>query len=94
MFARENGDHVRADLVCRIAVGRDAIGADDNRINLSALHYVTSHVVGDDRYGNVVFRQLPCGQSQSLEEWSRFIGDDRDLLPASRAPRMTPSAVP
>ena len=61
VFSREHGDHVRADLVCRIAVGSDAIGADDNRIDLSALHHVTSHVVGDHCHRNVVFRQFPGG---------------------------------
>ena len=81
----EHGDHVRSDLVGGIAVGGDAVGADDYGINFPPLHYMSRHVVGDDRDRNIVFGQLPCGQAQALQKRPRLVGDDRHAF--SRIPR-------
>jgi hypothetical protein len=57
----EHGNHVSSDLVCSVAVGSDAIGADYNCIDFPALHHVTGHVVSDHCDRNVVLRQFPRG---------------------------------
>ncbi len=61
MLFREHRDHVSPNLVRGVAVGRDAIRADDYATNFALLHDMTGHVVGNDGDGDVVFGQLPCG---------------------------------
>ena len=81
MLSSEHGDHVRANLVGRIAVSRDAIGADDDAINLALLHDVPGHVVRNHGDWNVVLREFPSRQSRALEKRSRLISIDVDLFP-------------
>jgi hypothetical protein len=66
VLAGEDGHHVGADLVGRVAVGGDAVCADDDAVDLAALHDVPGHVVGDDGDGNLVLLQLPRGQARAL----------------------------
>ena len=80
MRVREHGDGVRADLVRRIAVCGDAIGADDDGIECTALKKMSGHVVGDERDVDVVLLQLPRGESRTLQVRSRFIGEDGDAF--------------
>src|SRR5207244_13240436 len=42
---REHREAVRADLVGDVAVGRNAIGADDDYVHFTAAHQVASHAV-------------------------------------------------
>jgi len=80
VFAREDCHHVSPDLVCRVAIRCNAIRADNDGINFSTLHHVTSHVVRDHGHGNVVFRELPRCKSKTLEKRSRLVRDHSNLF--------------
>ena len=90
----QHGDAVGADLVGGVAVGGDAVGADDDQVDQALAHQRAGHVVGDHRRVDVSFtsshavRRAPCrnGRVSSASTLTR--------LPASTAPRITPSAVP
>ena len=80
VLAREHGDGVRADLVCRVAVGRDAVGADNDEIDPPLLHQRAAHVVGDDRRLDAVTQELPRRQPGALQERPRLVGEHDDAL--------------
>ena len=63
MFFCEDGNCIRADLVGDVAVGRDAVGTDNNRPDLAFAHHGAGHVVGDHSGQDAVFHQLPGGEA-------------------------------
>ncbi len=80
MFSSEHRDHVRPDLVCSVAIRGNTIRADHDGIDFSTLHHVPGHVVGNYGYGNIVFGQLPGGESQALKKRPRLVSDHCDFL--------------
>ena len=80
VLAGEDRDSVSADLVGGIAVGGDAVGPDDHGLDASLLHQVGGHVVAQHGGRDVVFHQLPRGQSRALEIGAGFVGEDVDLV--------------
>ena len=94
VFFGQDGHRVGADLVGHVAVGGNAVSADDDGSDLALLHHRSRHVVGDDGRGNAVFHQFPGGQARALQEGTRLVGVDVNLLACSTAARITPSAVP
>ena len=76
----QNGDRVGADFVGHVAVGGDAVGADYDGSDFALLHHGSGHVVGDYGRGNAVFHQLPGGQARALQEGTRLVGVDVNLL--------------
>ncbi len=80
VLVREDGHGVGADLVGSVAVGGDAIGADDDEIDVPGAHQRSGHALGDDRGVDAVAHQLPGGQPRALEKRSRLVGDDGNLL--------------
>ncbi|GMA60897.1 hypothetical protein GCM10025859_13370 [Alicyclobacillus fastidiosus] len=63
MVTRENGQRVRANLVRRIAIARDSVRADDDRIDHSPLHQMARHAVGDDVEWDPFVQQLERRQA-------------------------------
>ena len=63
MFFRQHRNGVGADFVGDIAIGGDAICANDHGINFSQPHHCSGHVVGDERGRNAIFHQLPRCQT-------------------------------
>ena len=59
ILVREHGHRIRADLVRRIAIGRDAIRSDDNRAYAARFQKMPDHVVGDERQRDSGLLQLP-----------------------------------
>ena len=82
VLAGEDGNGVGPDLVGRIAVGRDAVGADDHCLDLALGHDGAGHVVRDQRDRNVVLHQLPCREARALQEGAGFVGEDLNALAA------------
>ena len=76
----EHRQRVGADLVRDVAVGGDAVGADDDQIDLAALHQVPGHVVGDQRDRDRFLHHLPGGEPRALQERPRLVGDHGDAL--------------
>ena len=80
MLLGEHRHRVGADFVRHVAVRRDAIGANDDEIDLSTLHHGARHVVGDDRCVDAVARQLPRGQPGALHERACLVGHHDHFL--------------
>ena len=70
---REHGQRVRADLVRRVPVGRDAVGAGEDGVHLAAGDERPGRGVGDDAVGDAGALQLPRGQARALEERPRLV---------------------
>ncbi len=78
-----SGQHrqaVGADLVGEVAVQGDPIGANEYRIDSTALHQHCRHAVGDQGAGYAGMLQFPGRQPCALQERSRFVDKDMDLL--------------
>ena len=78
MLSGKHGNHVSADLVGCITVGRDAIRAHDHAVYFALLHHMAGHVVSDNRHRDVVFVQFPCGQPRALQKRTRLVCNHRD----------------
>ncbi len=68
---------VGADLVGDVAVGGDAVGADDHRIDPAAAHEQAGGVVGDQRVRHAVLFEFPGGE-QALVARPRLGDPDMD----------------
>jgi hypothetical protein len=53
---------IGADLVGDVAVGGDAVGADDHRVDLALAHQDAGGVVGDQGVRHAVLGQFPGGE--------------------------------
>ena len=82
VLAGEDGDGVGADLVGGVAVGGDAVRADDDGLDAALAHEVGGHVVAEDGGGDVVLHELPGGEAGALEEGAGLVGEDVDLVAA------------
>ena len=80
MLAREHRDTVGANLVRRVAVRRDPIGADDDEIDAALPHQCTNHSVGDDGRRDPVAHELPRRESRALQKRPGLVGEYGDLL--------------
>ena len=78
VLAGEDGEAVGADLVGGVAVGGDAVCADDDGVDAALLHEVGGHVVAEDGGGDGVLHELPGGEAGALEVGSGFVGEDVD----------------
>ncbi len=67
---------VGADLVGEVAVGGDAIGADDDEIHVAALHERAGHALGDHGRRHMIAHEFPGGEPGALQERPRFVGED------------------
>ena len=76
----QHGHAVGADLVRHVAVGGDAVGADDHQIDLTEPHHRAGHVVGDDRRVDAVLDELPRREPRALQKRARLVGQHGDLL--------------
>src|SRR3982074_2876241 len=76
VFFCEDGDAVGADLVGDVAVGGDAVCADDDGLDAALQHERGGHVVAEDGGGDVVLHQLPRGEARALQEGAGLIGED------------------
>jgi len=78
---RKDSHRIRADLVGHVAVGGNAIGADDAELNLSLAHEGTGHVIRDECDRNLILHQFPCREARPLQHGPGFIGYHLDPLP-------------
>jgi hypothetical protein len=63
---RHDGQRVGPDLVCDIAVRRDAVGPDHDQIDGAAGHERCRCRIGDHRGRDAQALQLPGGETSSL----------------------------
>ena len=74
--AREHGERIRPDLVRHVAIGRNPIRANHDRIDLATRHHGAGRPVRDQRKRNPLACQLPGGEARALQERPRLGGDD------------------
>ena len=66
------------DLVADVAIGGDAIGADDRQIDHAVLHQMAAGVVGDHGVRHAVMTELPGGERGALIARARLVDPDMD----------------
>lgn len=69
----QDGQRIGPDFIGGIAIGRDAIGADDDFINFPLLHQKARHIIGNQRGGDFFLFHFPGGKSRSLQDRPGFI---------------------
>ncbi len=80
MGTGQQGHAVGADLVGRVAIGRDPVGSDDDFLDLAFPHHLRGHVVADQGDRDSTPLQLPGGQPGSLKKRPCFVGEDAQVL--------------
>ena len=93
---REHGQLVRADLVRRVAVRRDPVGAGEDAVDLAGRHHRAGRRVGDHGEGNPLRLELPGGEAHTLEQRPGLV-DQNPLQQAPlprRAERAERGAIP
>ena len=61
-MARQDRHAIGPDLVRGVAVGRDAVGADDDEVDVTSRHDRGRGDVGDQPVGNALAVALPGGE--------------------------------
>ena len=80
MFFGEYGQGVGAYLVGYITVCGNSVRANHYRANFPLLHHGPGHVVRNNGRGNAIFHQFPRGQPRALQERTRLIRKNMELL--------------
>ena len=80
MGGRQHGHAVGADLVGRVAVGGDAVGARDDGLHPPLPHHLGGHAVADQRHVDPPLLQFPGGQPGALQQRPGFVGVDVERL--------------
>jgi len=76
----EDRKRVGADLVGRVPVGGDAVGPDDDEVDLALGHEEARHAVRDERCRDAVVDKLPAGETRPLEDGTRLVDEDVEPL--------------
>ena len=74
MVPGQHAQTVGADLVRRVAVGRDAVGADDDRLHLAGPHERRGHRVADEGRVELALLELPRREPGPLQQWPGLVG--------------------
>ncbi len=81
MGPRQDGERIRPDLVGRIPVGRNAIGAREDALNSPFPHDLPGHRVANQRGVQTPLHQLPGGQSGPLQKRPCFVHENVQPFP-------------
>ena len=73
------GLEIGADLVAGVAVPGDAVGADDDEVDLALLHQVSAGVVDDQRMRNALLSQFESRERGALVARPSLVDEDMDL---------------
>ena len=76
----EDGDARCADLVGDIAVGGNAVTADEDGVDPAVFHNGRCHVVAYQCDVHAGGTELVCGEACALQEWACFIGVDFEVV--------------
>ena len=76
----EDGDTRCADLVGDIAVGGDAVAADEDGVNPAVFHDGGCHVVADEGDIHAGGTEFVGSEACALEKWARFVGVDFEVV--------------
>ena len=76
----KDGDARGADFVGDVAVGGDAVAADEYGVDPAILHDGGCHVVADEGNVHASGTEFICGEACALEEGARFVGEDFEVV--------------
>ena len=76
----EDGDARCADLICDVAVGGDAVTADQDGVDPAVLHDGGCHVVADECDIHAGGTEFIRGEACALQEGARFVGVDFEVV--------------
>ena len=76
--ARGQRLQIGADLVADVAIGGDAVGADDRHVDLAALHQMAAGIVHDQGVGNLLLAKFEGCQGCALVARPGFVDEDMD----------------
>ena len=80
MLFREYCHGIRSNLVGNVAIGGNAVGANDDGIDQSLTHEAAGHVIGNDADIDAVFPQFPRREPRALEKRPCLVGQDTQTL--------------
>src|SRR5207244_2092716 len=83
VFLGKNGDGVSTDLIGDVAIGGDAVRADDHRADLAEAHHRASHVVGNNGGRDAVMLEFPGGEARALQEGTGLVRVNIELAASS-----------
>ncbi len=69
---------IGAYLVADVAIGGDAVGADDDEIDHDVLHQMAAGIVGDHRMRHAMMAEFPGGERGALVARARLVDPDMD----------------
>ena len=69
----EHGQWIRANLVSKVSICADAVGAHDHHIHLASLHEAACHVVVHERAGHASLHKLPHRKARALVYRARLV---------------------
>src|SRR5665213_725289 len=67
---------IGADLVADIAIGGDAVGADDRQIDPAVLHEMATGIVRDHRMRDIMMAEFPGGERGALVAGTGLVDPD------------------
>ena len=76
----EDGDTRCADFVCDVAIGGDAVAADEDSVDPTVFHDGGCHVVADECDIHASGTEFVCGEACALQEGARFVGVDFEVV--------------
>ena len=76
----EDGDAGGSDFVCDVAVGSDAVAADEDGVDPAIFHDGGCHVVADEGDVHAGGTEFVCGKTCALQERARFVGVDFEVV--------------
>ena len=94
MSLRHDRQLVGADLVGEVAVCGDAVGADEDDIDLALAHVIAGGGIGDYVVTDAQPFQFPGAEPRALQAGARLIQQDVKMLASLKGGADTPKAVP
>ena len=76
----KDGDARGANFVGDVAVGGNAVAADEDGVDPAVLHDGGCHVVADECDVHAGGAEFVCGEARTLEEGARFVGVDFEVV--------------
>ncbi len=80
MGAGQHRDTLRANLVGRVAVSRDAVGSRDHSLHLARLHHMAGHVVANQRAVDISEHKFERRKPCTLQQRPSFVDPHPWLL--------------
>ena len=85
MPAGENGKRIGSDLVGGVAVRRNPVRADNDRVHVAAREDASRRAVGNEHRPDPLLHKFPSGEPCALEQRARLVDEHADDIPPARS---------